>query len=170
VRWKFAAAWAWVRFTTEKRLQCILTLICVQISTNQGGMFLAEWCLHNEHILLNKNILELGCGCGFTGLAVAKSLDVASYTFTDAHPDVLRSLESNVAINRLDPGCVFCASTFCLPFFARFDLDIFCEISSLSFLRSVRLDNHVPKQQQCSFLMRSWTQASSVYAFIGPYL
>lgn len=70
----------------------------------QGGMLLAEWCLSNPTKLAGYNIVELGSGCGLTGIAVSRSINVKSFTFTDHHKDVLQQLKINLNLNNLTSG------------------------------------------------------------------
>ena len=74
----------------------------------QGGLFLAEWCLANSSLFCGRHILELGSGCGVTGIAVAKCVSIKSYTFSDCHNDVIEQLEMNLKINRLTDGKINC--------------------------------------------------------------
>ncbi|KAL3172443.1 hypothetical protein MRX96_043355 [Rhipicephalus microplus] len=69
------------------------------LTTWQASKFLSEWCLENRHLLRGKRILELGCGIGLTGIVVCKTCRPLSYTFTDGHGAVLRSLVDNLKWN-----------------------------------------------------------------------
>lgn len=50
-------------------------------------------------MLSNKNILELGSGVGFTGIAIAKMCKIHSYLLTDCHHEVLSTICNNIEIN-----------------------------------------------------------------------
>lgn len=65
----------------------------------QASHFLAEWCSENASYFQGKSVLELGSGLGLTGLAVVQNCKPSSYTFTDVHDSVLRTLLKNVNIN-----------------------------------------------------------------------
>jgi len=67
--------------------------------TWQAAKAITEWCLVNRNILKNRNVLELGCGVGLTGITACKTCQLASYTFTDCHPQVLELLRHNLEIN-----------------------------------------------------------------------
>jgi predicted nicotinamide N-methyase len=62
---------------------------------------MAVVCFSTTQIVLQgTRILEVGCGVGFLGLHVVKSLpDVASYTFTDGHPEVIKFVNYNIDLN-----------------------------------------------------------------------
>nr|CAB3244585.1 protein FAM86A [Phallusia mammillata] len=67
----------------------------------KGGMLLAEWMLFNKELFSGTFLLELGSGCGFTGLVVLKGTDVSHYTFTDCHQTVLSLLKQNIDVNQI---------------------------------------------------------------------
>lgn len=69
------------------------------LTTWQASKCLSEWCLENRHLLRGKHVIELGCGIGLTGIVVCKTCRPLSYTFTDGHEAVLRSLEENLKRN-----------------------------------------------------------------------
>ncbi len=52
--------------------------------------------------LNGKTVLELGCGPGLTGLAVAATFPQASVHLTDCNPAILRNLRRTVADQGLD--------------------------------------------------------------------
>ena len=57
------------------------------------------------HIILLynfRNVLELGSGLGFLGIAVCKQCQLDSFTFSDFHPQVLFLLMKNIEINFLN--------------------------------------------------------------------
>jgi hypothetical protein len=62
-----------------------------------GSILLAKLLEHKDDIVRNKNVLELGSGCGVCGLAAA-TLGARHTTLTDL-PDVIPSLEANVLRN-----------------------------------------------------------------------
>ncbi|XP_054275700.1 protein-lysine N-methyltransferase EEF2KMT [Macrosteles quadrilineatus] len=70
------------------------------LATWEGGLALAQWCLHNSLLLRSKRVLELGCGLGLTGLSVSLVCRPLSYTFTDHHPSVLQAVEYNIQLNK----------------------------------------------------------------------
>jgi len=71
---------------------------------------LADWLLKNEQLVENKNIIELGCGCGFTGLALCSNLKLNSFTFTDFNEEVLKYVNHNLKINDLVKENIFVES------------------------------------------------------------
>lgn len=65
----------------------------------QAGLGLAEWCMTNKELFKDKNVLELGCGVGLTGLAVIRACEPKEYVFSDYHFSVLDMLIKNIVIN-----------------------------------------------------------------------
>lgn len=72
------------------------------LSTWQAALHLSEWCFEQESLLKNKNVLELGSGLGFLGVALCKQCKLDSFTFSDFHPQVLFLLMKNIEINFLN--------------------------------------------------------------------
>jgi predicted nicotinamide N-methyase len=72
------------------------------LKTWPGAGFLLQWLQdHRETVLKNSvNVLELGSGIGFTGLALLKLGLVSQLTFSDHHHAVLKTLRTN--LNRND--------------------------------------------------------------------
>ncbi|XP_071943808.1 protein-lysine N-methyltransferase EEF2KMT-like [Antedon mediterranea] len=69
------------------------------LCTWQAAKYLTEWAIENKQILKDKHVLELGSGLGLTGLVISKFCCPATYTFTDGHENVLRTLRKNVTLN-----------------------------------------------------------------------
>ncbi|KAI4499485.1 hypothetical protein M0802_005381 [Mischocyttarus mexicanus] len=67
----------------------------------QGALHLAEWFYKNRNQLNRKNILELGCGVGLTGLSIINTCSPKKYVFSDCHNSVLDILCENVRFNLL---------------------------------------------------------------------
>lgn len=65
----------------------------------QAASSLAEWCISNKSLLINKRILELGSGIGLTGLTVINTCFPKQYTFSDCHSVVLNLLCKNLMAN-----------------------------------------------------------------------
>ncbi|XP_062567215.1 protein-lysine N-methyltransferase EEF2KMT-like [Saccostrea cucullata] len=72
------------------------------LSTWQAALHLAEWSFEHESLFKNKNVLELGSGLGFLGIALCKQCKMKSFTFSDFHPQVLFLLMKNIEINFLN--------------------------------------------------------------------
>ncbi|XP_061182603.1 protein-lysine N-methyltransferase EEF2KMT-like [Saccostrea echinata] len=72
------------------------------LSTWLNSLHLAEWSFEHESLLKNKNVLELGSGLGFLGIALCKQCKMNSFTFSDFHPQVLFLLMKNIEINFLN--------------------------------------------------------------------
>lgn len=63
-----------------------------------SAVALSRWLISNPHVIKNRSVLELGAGCGLSGL-VASSLEPSSMVLTDFNPKVLKNLEFNIALN-----------------------------------------------------------------------
>jgi len=55
--------------------------------------------VENKEQFCGKNILELGCGIGLTGMNVISICSPKQYIFSDCHPTVLNMLCENVKLN-----------------------------------------------------------------------
>lgn len=84
---------------TLKETQSIISEGTTGMFTWQASHVLADWCQKEAARLNGKNVLELGAGLGLTGLTVIKTCNPASYTFTDLHTSVLKTLKENILIN-----------------------------------------------------------------------
>ncbi|KAE9553934.1 hypothetical protein FO519_002860 [Halicephalobus sp. NKZ332] len=71
------------------------------LSSWQAAYVLANFVRNHMNVFRNKNILELGAGCGLTGIACAKYCDPASLSLTDCNSDVLHQLKKNIELNNL---------------------------------------------------------------------
>ncbi|NXG48684.1 EF2KT methyltransferase, partial [Psilopogon haemacephalus] len=72
--------------------------------TWDAALHLAEWAVENSLLFTNRTILELGCGVGFTGIAICKTCRPKRYIFSDCHPCVLHQLRQNILLNGFTPG------------------------------------------------------------------
>ncbi|NWV96234.1 EF2KT methyltransferase, partial [Machaerirhynchus nigripectus] len=71
--------------------------------TWEAALHLAQWALHNPGLFRDRTILELGSGIGFTGIAICKTCQPRTFTFSDCHPRVLRQLGENIRLNGFMP-------------------------------------------------------------------
>lgn len=62
---------------------------------------MSSWCAENIEQFHRKNVLELGCGIGLTGMNVVSICSPKQYIFSDYHPTVLDILCENVKLNFL---------------------------------------------------------------------
>ncbi|XP_011866646.1 PREDICTED: protein FAM86D [Vollenhovia emeryi] len=67
----------------------------------QGAVALSQWCAENKGQFCGKNVLELGCGVGLTGMSIISVCSPKQYVFSDCHPTVLGMLCENVKLNFL---------------------------------------------------------------------
>lgn len=66
----------------------------------QGALFLTDWILsHAAASFEGRSVIEVGCGVGFLGLHLLKSIPIRSYNFTDSHPKVLNTVWFNLNLN-----------------------------------------------------------------------
>ncbi|XP_064009230.1 protein-lysine N-methyltransferase EEF2KMT isoform X2 [Pogoniulus pusillus] len=72
--------------------------------TWDAALHLAEWAVENSVLFTNRTILELGCGVGFTGIAICKTCRPKRYIFSDCHPCVLHQLTQNILLNGFTLG------------------------------------------------------------------
>ncbi|XP_045593341.2 LOW QUALITY PROTEIN: protein-lysine N-methyltransferase EEF2KMT [Procambarus clarkii] len=82
-------------------------LICdgtTGLCTWEASRVLADWCRKESAHFKDKNILELGAGLGLLGLTVLRRCKPLSYTFTDIHPTVLKTLSENIQLNLAGRG------------------------------------------------------------------
>ena len=54
---------------------------------------------------LSRNIIELGCGTGLTGLVICSTSSPHKYFFTDCHERVVEALQRNLGLNGFVPSC-----------------------------------------------------------------
>ena len=56
----------------------------------------------NKEIFKNKNIIELGTGCGLLGISILKQIPaIGHYTFSDYQESVINNLKTNLIRNKL---------------------------------------------------------------------
>ena len=68
----------------------------------EASVVLTRYCLQNKNIFINKNIIELGTGCGLLGISILKQIPLIShYTFSDYQDNVLNNLNINIINNKL---------------------------------------------------------------------
>ena len=65
----------------------------------EASVVLSRYSLKHNSIFENKNIIELGCGCGLLGISILKEIPVNKYTFSDYNMSVLNNLKDNLKIN-----------------------------------------------------------------------
>ena len=68
----------------------------------EASVVLTRYCLQNKNIFKNKNIIELGTGCGLLGISILKQIsDISHYSFSDYQDSVLDNLKSNIKLNKI---------------------------------------------------------------------
>lgn len=78
-------------------------------------MVLAEWCLAHGSQLAGRCVLELGSGCGLTGLVAAVAGGASQVVLTDGHEEVLQQLSHNVRLNLPPPSSATLSETEMAP-------------------------------------------------------
>lgn len=68
-----------------------------------SAVALSHWLMSNSNLIKNQTVLELGAGCGLTGLVAAR-LQAREVILTDFNQTVLRNLLRNVRLNDV-VGC-----------------------------------------------------------------
>jgi len=66
-----------------------------------SAVILARWIMSNRLLLSNKSIMELGSGCGLTGLVAAFAVCNSKVIQTDVSDVVLDNLQRNIELNDL---------------------------------------------------------------------
>merc|ERR1719394_1875143 len=71
------------------------------LRTWAAGKFLYAWLRDRPELTAGKSVLELGCGAGFTGIALLNNRDLSfsRLVMTDHHPKVISTLQSNLEAN-----------------------------------------------------------------------
>ena len=68
----------------------------------EASVVLTRYCLQNKEIFKNKNIIELGTGCGLLGISILKQIpEIGHYTFSDYQESVINNLNTNLIRNKL---------------------------------------------------------------------
>ena len=68
----------------------------------EASVVLTRYCLQNKEIFKNKNIIELGTGCGLLGISILKQIPVIGhYSFSDYQESVIDNLKTNLIRNKL---------------------------------------------------------------------
>jgi hypothetical protein len=65
----------------------------------EAGNCLAEFFIQNPTIISGKALIELGSGCGATGLAIAACCKPSKINFTDYSESCQLNLEHNLVVN-----------------------------------------------------------------------
>ena len=88
------------RVFTFKQSDKLVTDGTTGLKSYDAGLQLFEQIYANkERIFKNKRLLELGSGCGLTGILISALCEVENYTFTDHHDRVLELIKDNLKIN-----------------------------------------------------------------------
>ena len=66
-----------------------------------SAVALSRWIVSNPHIIHSRSVLELGAGCGLTGLVAAR-LKPSSVILTDFNTKVLQNLDHNISLNNVN--------------------------------------------------------------------
>jgi predicted nicotinamide N-methyase len=75
----------------------------------KGTFLLADYILHHRNDLAGHLVVELGCGVGFSGLALQHA-NISDFLLTDMHVDSLGLAAENLLMNSLSTNIVEAAS------------------------------------------------------------
>ena len=76
-----------------------------------SAIILSRWLISNEHVIKDKNVIELGAGCGLVGIVVARILssqkkdrrieevDSPQVIITDVNELVMENIQQNIKLN-----------------------------------------------------------------------
>jgi len=67
-----------------------------------AAFYLTEYLLAHPDLVEQKKCLELGSGCGFTGITTSALLNPESLVLSDYQDSVVSNLKHNISINRVD--------------------------------------------------------------------
>jgi len=70
-----------------------------------SAVVLSKWIANNRERFAGKDVIEIGAGCGLTGLAAALMTQSRSIVLTDFNDVVLQNLERNIKLNGVDHVC-----------------------------------------------------------------
>lgn len=70
-----------------------------------SAVILAKWIANNRERFAGKDIIEIGAGCGLTGLAAALTTQCRSIVLTDFNDVVLQNLLRNIKLNGVNHVC-----------------------------------------------------------------
>ncbi len=73
----------------------------VGLRTWEASLRLSTYLYQNQHLVRDRNILELGAGTGFLSLFCSFILDAKQVIATDGNENVLQSLQDNIELNAL---------------------------------------------------------------------
>ena len=65
----------------------------------EASVILSRYSVKNKEIFKNKNIIELGTGCGLLGISILKKTECNHLTFSDYQDSVIDNLKDNIKIN-----------------------------------------------------------------------
>ena len=65
----------------------------------EAGYFLAEFLMSHNSFVSGRRVLELGAGCGLTGLVCAGSLGASAVHLTDYTDETIANMRHNVEVN-----------------------------------------------------------------------
>ena len=79
--------------------------VSIATSVWPAGRWLAQYLVSRPQLMRGRRVVELGCGCGTVGIAVAKGCGPATMLLTDNQPDAVANARHNLSANGLDePG------------------------------------------------------------------
>lgn len=87
---------SWVSLKERKQ---VISEGTTGLSTWDGALALSEWTVENQCFFAQKNVIELGCGPGLVGIAIALATTATRVVLTDLDRTVLDVAHENVQLN-----------------------------------------------------------------------
>jgi hypothetical protein len=69
-----------------------------------SAVLMARYAVQMQELLRGQVVVELGCGCGIPGLAVARYCEAKRVYLTDIHHPTIENLHHNLTLNDLSSG------------------------------------------------------------------